>query len=89
LPERHHRVAELLAARTLGEPGPDTLSDVFLALARDVGAPRGVAAFGYRENDIPALVAGALKQRRLLAGAPRPVGEQDLHHIITASLANW
>jgi hydroxyacid-oxoacid transhydrogenase len=89
MPDRHHRVAQLLAAQTLVEPGPDALSDVLRTLSRDVGAPRGVAAFGYREDDIPALVQGALRQQRLLAVAPRPVGEADLHHIITASMANW
>ena len=36
-------------------------------LMQDVDAPRGVAEFGYGENDIPALVDGALKQQRLLA----------------------
>jgi alcohol dehydrogenase class IV len=56
---------------------------------RDVGAPRGVAELGYGEDDIPDLVAGALKQERLLAVAPKPVSDADLRHIITASMANW
>ena len=56
---------------------------------RDVGAPRGVAAFGYGEDDVPALVEGALKQARLLAVAPREAGRADLGHIIGASLRNW
>ena len=56
---------------------------------QDVGAPRGVAEFGYDEDDIPALVDGALKQQRLLAVAPKEVGEEDLRHVITASMTNW
>jgi hydroxyacid-oxoacid transhydrogenase len=56
---------------------------------RDVGAPRGVAELGYTEDDIPELVAGAVAQERLLAGAPKPVGADDLRHIITASMTNW
>ena len=88
-PERHHRVAELLAGGPLAEPGPDALPRVLLELMRDVGAPRGVAAFGYGEDDVPALVEGALKQARLLAVAPRDAGRDDLAHIIGASLHNW
>ena len=56
---------------------------------QDVDAPRGVAEFGYGEDDIPALVDGALKQQRLLAVAPKEVTEEDLRHIITASMTNW
>ena len=56
---------------------------------RDIDAPRGVAELGYVEDDIPALVDGALKQQRLLAVAPKEVSERDLHHIITASMTNW
>jgi hydroxyacid-oxoacid transhydrogenase len=89
MPERHHRVAELLCGAPVEEPGPDTLPEVLRALMRDVGAPHGVSAFGYSEDDIPTLVEGALKQERLLAVAPREVGEDDLRHIIAASMRNW
>jgi hypothetical protein len=30
-----------------------------------------------------------MKQQRLLAVAPKEVGEDDLRHIITASMNNW
>jgi hydroxyacid-oxoacid transhydrogenase len=83
-PVRHHRAASLLA----GEPvvGPDALPDVLRALMGDVGAPRGLRALGYGEDDVPALAAGALQQHRLLAVAPREVGEEDLRAILRASL---
>jgi hydroxyacid-oxoacid transhydrogenase len=86
-PERHARAAELLT----GEPatGPDALSDALRALMRDVGAPSGIAALGYGEEDIPALVDGALKQQRLLVIAPREAGPDDLASILRASLRNW
>jgi alcohol dehydrogenase class IV len=48
-----------------------------------------VAELGYTEDDIPTLVDGALKQQRLLAVAPKEVREDDLGHIITASMTNW
>ncbi len=89
MPERHHQVASLLAQRPIDDPGPDTLPDIVLELMQAVGAPRGVAEFGYGEDDIPALVDGALKQQRLLAVAPKEVGADDLRHIITASMTNW
>ncbi len=88
-PERHIHVAELLSSEPIADPGPDTLPDIIRRLMQDVGAPRGVAELGYREDDIPDLVAGALKQQRLLAVAPKPVAEDDLRHIITASMTNW
>ena len=89
MPQRHHHVAELLAQRPIENPGPDTLPDVLRRLMQDVEAPHGVAEFGYTEDDVPALVDGAIKQQRLLAVAPREVGEEDLRHIITASMTNW
>lgn len=88
-PERHIHVAGLLAQQPIDDPGPDTLPDIIRRLMQDVGAPRGVAELGYGEDDIPELVAGALKQQRLLAVAPKPVAEDDLRHIITASMTNW
>jgi hydroxyacid-oxoacid transhydrogenase len=89
MPERHHHVAELLAGERISDRGPDTLPDVVRQLMKDVKAPRGVADFGYGQDDIPTLVDGAMKQQRLLAIAPKEVGEDALHHIITASMANW
>ena len=88
-PERHHRAAELLAGEPIADPGPDTLPDVLRELMRDVGAPSGVAELGYGEDDVPALVEGALKQQRLLVIAPKQAGPDDLGHILTASMRNW
>jgi hydroxyacid-oxoacid transhydrogenase len=89
MPERHHQVAELLAGEPIADPGPDTLPEILLALMKDIDAPRGVAELGYGEDDIPTLVDGALKQQRLLAVAPKEVTDDDLRHIITASMSNW
>jgi hydroxyacid-oxoacid transhydrogenase len=83
-PERHHRVAELLAGAPAA--GPEALPDALRALMRDVGAPAGLAAFGYGEDDVPALVEGALRQQRLLAVAPREPDADDLAAILRASL---
>jgi hydroxyacid-oxoacid transhydrogenase len=85
-PERHHQVAELLAGGPIENPGPDTLPDVLRDLMRDVGAPNGIAALGYTEDDVPALVEGALKQQRLLVISPREVAAEDLGRILNASM---
>jgi hydroxyacid-oxoacid transhydrogenase len=80
-PARHTRAAELL--------GGDDLPTALIALMRDIGMPNGIGAVGYTESDIDALVAGALKQQRLLATAPRPAGPDELAAIFRASLVLW
>jgi alcohol dehydrogenase class IV len=88
-PERHHQVAELLAGGPIEDAGPDTLPDVLRELMRDVGAPNGIAALGYTEDDVPALVEGALKQQRLLVISPREVAAEDLGRILNASMTSF
>ena len=88
MPERHHHVATLLTGTPV-EPGPNALPDALRALMRDVGAPSGLAELGYTEDDVPAIVEGALKQQRLLVLAPREPTSDDLRDIVTASLRNW
>jgi hydroxyacid-oxoacid transhydrogenase len=83
-PERHEHVAALLTGRPAS--GPDALPGALRDLMRDVGAPSGIAALGYGEDDIPALVDGALKQQRLLVIAPREPSADDLAAILRASM---
>jgi alcohol dehydrogenase class IV len=88
-PERHLRAAALLSGGQDVGDGADALPDVLLSLMRDIGIPNGIGEVGYAQADVPGLVEGALKQQRLLATAPKPVGEDDLVGIFTRSLANW
>lgn len=88
-PERHHRVAELLSGGPIENPDENTLPEVLIQLMKDVGAPRGIAEFGYTEEDIPALVEGAMKQQRLLVLTPKEVTEEDLANILRESMENW
>jgi alcohol dehydrogenase class IV len=92
-PARHVRAAQLLGGGSDGRERPhddrDWLPQVLTDLMRDVGLPPGLAAVGYGEGDVPALVDGALKQQRLLAIAPKPVTEDDLAGVLTASLELW
>src|SRR5918994_1522017 len=88
-PERHRRVAELLSGDRVEKADENTLPEILIQLMKDVGAPRGVRELGYGEEDIEALVDGAMKQQRLLVGAPREVTEDDLASIIRESMENW
>ena len=89
MPERHHQVAELLAGETLENPDENTLPEILIQMMKDVGAPKGVRELGYTEDDIDDLVDGAMKQQRLLVGAPKEVGEEDLANILRGSMENW
>jgi hydroxyacid-oxoacid transhydrogenase len=89
MPERHEAVARWLSPDEPNGSGPDFLPGVLRALMRDIDSPRGVAELGYTEDDVPALVEGARKQERLLVGCPREVTDDDLGHILNASMTNW
>jgi alcohol dehydrogenase class IV len=69
--------------------GREALPAATVALCRDVAIPNGLTAFGYGRDDIPALVAGAAKQQRILAISPKAVTNQDLAAIFEKSLTNW
>lgn len=88
-PERHLRAAVLLGADPAGltaANGAEALPGAVHDLVRDTGGPTGIAAFGYTGSDVPVLVDGALRQRRLLAGCPRQVGRAELTRIVEASM---
>lgn len=90
-PARHAEAARILDpdVTTRSPLTRDQLPSALVALMRDVGIPNGLGAVGYGEQDIPALVEGAGKQRRLLDIAPRPVGPDDLAQILADSVRNW
>jgi alcohol dehydrogenase class IV len=91
-PERHLRAAELMGADVRGWPATtrrEALPQTLIELMRDVGIPRGLAAIGYTEQDVPGLVQGTLLQPRLLAGAPRGVGAEDLDRVLREAMASW
>jgi alcohol dehydrogenase class IV len=84
-PERHDEAARLLTGRA-HLAGRDALPDAVAELCRDVGAPAGLAAYGYDESDVQAIAAGAFRQERLLAVSPRPATLEELAGIVRASL---
>jgi hydroxyacid-oxoacid transhydrogenase len=89
-PERHLRAAELLGASMSGitaRSGADVLPGTIAGLIAATGGPCGVATFGYRPQDVPALVDGAVKQERLLAGCPRAVDREQLAGVFDAAMS--
>ena len=88
-PEKHRRAAELLLGEPVESAEEDTLPDALISLMRDVRSPSGVRELGYKEEDVEALVEGALKQQRLLAVAPREAGPNELAGIVRESFENW
>jgi hydroxyacid-oxoacid transhydrogenase len=79
VPERCAKAAHLL-------DGGDDLALSLERLLADIGAPSGRRQVGYGEKDIAALVGGAISQRRLLVGAPKPVGAAELEALLWESL---
>ena len=89
-PERHLRAARVLEPDA--DPSGDAanlLPDVLVRLMRDIGIPGGVSAVGYGEPDVGDLVAGAMKQQRLLTTAPRQVTAEDVAKIFRRSMNLW
>ncbi|HEY0393359.1 MAG TPA: hydroxyacid-oxoacid transhydrogenase [Candidatus Elarobacter sp.] len=90
-PEKHRHAAMVLGGeRTKND---DEIGDVLAAalarLMRVTGMPNGLRALGYGDRDVPALVAGATAQQRLLANAPRPVGAAELTALFGDAMTVW
>ena len=78
-PERCATAARLL-------DGGSDLAASLERLMEDVGAPTRLSEMGFAEEDLAALIPGALDQRRLLVGAPKEVGAAELESLLRASL---
>jgi hydroxyacid-oxoacid transhydrogenase len=91
-PERHLRAAAALGADADGAASADAgdiLAQRIIHFMRALGMPNGLAAIGYGESDIPALVQGTLPQHRVTKLSPRPASEADLTELFRASLQIW
>ena len=91
-PARHLHAARLMGADVSGaspEDAGDLLADAIIALMQQLDMPNGLAALGYSDDDLDALVAGALPQHRVLKLSPRPVGEPELRQLFSDSMRLW
>ena len=91
-PERHLHAARLMGAEVdasdAGGAGT-VLADAIIKLMRAVDMPAGLAAVGFTEQHIPALIAGTLPQHRVTKLAPRPASEADLSALFADALRYW
>ena len=91
-PERHLRAASALGADISGAAPNDAgeiLADRVIHFMKQMKMPNGLAAVGYTEKDIPALVAGTLPQHRVTKLSPRPADEAALTSLFQQSLTIW
>src|SRR5262245_33417070 len=91
-PERHLRAAAALGADTRGAAPADAgeiLAERVIYFMRLLQMPSGLAAIGYAECDIPALVRGTLPQHRVTKLSPLPAGEAELTKLFRDSLKIW
>ena len=91
-PQRHLRAAELMGVDVSNaDPadGGDILADAVTDLMRRLEIPNGLSAVGYTREDIPALVAGALPQDRVMKLSPRPIDEAALTQLFEDSMTIW
>lgn len=88
-PERHLEAAAGLGADVRSaspDDAPAILGAHLERLMRDARVPVGLEAVGYGDDDVAALVAGTIVQRRLLDNAPRSVGEPELDALFRAAM---
>jgi hydroxyacid-oxoacid transhydrogenase len=88
-PERHLRAAAALGAETTDVPveqAGELLARQVIRMMQQLGMPSGLAAIGYGESDIPALVRGTLPQHRVTKLSPKPAGEAELAQLFRDSL---
>ncbi len=91
-PARHLEAAALLGADVAGAGAADAGERIAAAVAglmRAVATPNGLVGVGYTAADIPALVAGAAPQRRLLDNAPLAVTPPVLDALFHDALTCW
>jgi alcohol dehydrogenase class IV len=90
-PEKHRHAAMLLGAERTKDDDEigDALAAALARLMRATAMPNGLRALGYGDGDVPALVQGAFAQQRLLANAPRPVGEAELAALFAGAMTVW
>ncbi len=91
-PERHLESAGWLGADISGandDDAGDVLSGQIVALMRATGMPNGLSGVGYLPDDIEALAAGSLPQRRLLDNAPMEIDRKMLIDLYRDALRYW
>jgi hydroxyacid-oxoacid transhydrogenase len=91
-PQRHLYAAGLIGADTRDaapEDGGELIARRLIEIMQQIGVPNGLAAIGFHESDIDALVEGTLPQHRVTKLSPRPASAADLRQLFRDSLVIW
>ena len=88
-PTRHLEAAKALGLKEDGRPPGDLLADGVIVIMRATGAPNGLRALGYAEDDLNALTDKGWKQRRVVDNAARPISKEEMREIFAGALAYW
>jgi hydroxyacid-oxoacid transhydrogenase len=91
-PERHKLIADWMGVQTTGataEAAGQALREAFVKFMQSIRMPNGLKAVGYDSRDIPALVEGTLKQKRLIGISPRAVTQGVVEKMLEESLVVW
>jgi len=85
-PERHAEIAEILGGKPVRkEDAGLAIAEVLTQYMYDLDVPDGLTALGFVEDQIPALVSGALPQKRVLDLAPITAAAEPLAEIYANS----
>ena len=67
----------------------EVLAQTLIGIMKATSMPNGLAAVGFTEADIPALVQGTLPQHRVTKLSPRPAGEAELAGLFRDAMTYW
>jgi alcohol dehydrogenase len=86
---RYEAIAAALGER-VGEPSHSQTADAAISCVRRMLEATAISSrlsdYGVSDDNIPALVAGTMRQSRLFAANPRNLTEQDVWNIYTRAL---
>jgi hydroxyacid-oxoacid transhydrogenase len=91
-PERHLEAARMLGADVGDVPlemAGEALARRLMEIMRSTGMPNGLAAVGFSEGDLDALVEGTLPQHRVTKLSPRPASADDLRELFRNAMTYW
>ncbi len=92
LPKRHLHVAEMLGADIEDATPADSgllLSQQLIGIMKKLNMPNGLQGVGYTQDDVPALVEGAITQHRLTKLSPRPAGQKAMLALFDDAMTYW
>lgn len=91
-PERHLEAAGFLDADQQGATRDDAgevLATRIIQLMKDCNLPNGLSGVGFSQQDVKALAASSIRQKRAILNAPRESNVDDLESMYSNALQYW